>query len=96
MKIIKEYEVSMPDYALCYIVNADSSGLTDEDKTTIDNALQPYYDEADKIDGYVEFCFDFDKQPDPYFTWHPLYGLASNCYDCKILILINESSYTDK
>lgn len=95
MKIINTYEVSMPDYVLSYIVNADSSGITEEDKTACDEALQPFYDEAEKVDGHVEFCFDFDKQPDPYFTAHPLFGLACSCYDCKILILVNEWEYTN-
>ena len=87
MKIIETYEVSMPDYVVCYLVNRDDSGLLPDDKTACDKALAWYYHRASELKGYAVFDFDFEPQHDPYFTWHPMFGLACNCYDCKINII---------
>lgn len=87
MKTIAEYEVRIPDYALCYIVNDDSSGLSEEDKKNIDNFFQKYKDIAEQNNGTVNFGYDSDQES--YFTWHPAFGLTCNVYDAIIQILVS-------
>jgi hypothetical protein len=46
MKTIASYTVYLPDYALSYLVNDDSSGIEEEDKKTIDSYMEFFYHEA--------------------------------------------------
>lgn len=94
MQIYDEHTVSMPDYALSYIINGEQGGLTDEEVSFIDKSLQKYYDEAKNVNGdvYIEQVFDpvtLDCK-ESYFTWFPEFGLPCTCYDVKIFILVSE------
>lgn len=84
MKEQERYEVKFPDYALGYMVNADASGLEDEDIKAVDAYMQWYYDRAKEINGHVIFSCGDDEA---YFTWNPEFGLACNVVDCIILIV---------
>lgn len=86
MEKIVEYNVKIPDYALPYLINADSSGLNKEDIKNIDNYMQEFYNEADNYEGQVLIDLT-NVDSEGYFTWNPAFGLACNVYDCTILIL---------
>ena len=79
LNIIAEYnEVKIPSYALCYLINNDSSGLDIDDIKIIDDYMEQFYN-----DGFVIIapCDD-----DFYFTWSPAFGLACNVLDCTIIV----------
>jgi hypothetical protein len=94
MKTISEYtELAIPAYALPYLVNGDASGLESDDKRIIGEYMRQYYDEATRVNGSVVFSVDSDENgsSDEYFTWYPEFGLASECEQCTILVLVDDS-----
>ena len=87
MKTIEDYKERIPDYALSYLVNNDSSGIDDADVKAIDAFMQWYYDKAKEVNGYVIFaCGDGDGS----FDSRPAFGLACNTVECEILICVND------
>lgn len=84
--IAKYTELSVPGYALSYLVNGDDSGIEPEDKANIDEWYSQFEEEAQEVSGHVIFAIT-DNDSDSYFTWNPEFGLACNCYDCTILIV---------
>ena len=89
MKTIAEYDVQLPEYSLTYLINDDSSGLTDIDKKVIDFYMENFYIEANKNHGdvIVDIMTDENDNSEGYFTWNPAFGLPCTCYDAKIIIL---------
>lgn len=83
MKTLSNYDVSIPSYALSYLVNNDASGIEEHEVKMIDDYMQQYYDEAEKLSAYV--IFDVVSE-DGHFSSSPELGLACDVYDCKILI----------
>ena len=96
MHKISEYtELKIPDYALSYLVNADSSGLETEDIENIDSFMEQFYTEAKENDGNVIFntseVIDDDGEvleyTEPYFCSYPEFGLPCDVVDCTVLIV---------
>lgn len=85
MITVKEYNVKIPTYALPYLVNGDSSGLEQEDITTIDKYMKDFYEMMEQEESLI-FSID-DSEQNAYFTWRPAFGLACNVQDCTILIV---------
>ena len=76
---LDDYTVErVPSYAVCYLVNADSTGLEDEDIEAIDGWVDMMLEE-----GYDMTVFDFMEE-EPHFTSRPAFGLACDCYETKI------------
>lgn len=73
-KMFEEYEVKIPVWALSYIVNGDSSALTDEDIAMVDEALER--EPGTWIPGDGE----------AYFTSWPEFGLPCDVVDGVILV----------
>jgi hypothetical protein len=86
MKTQAIYSVKLPDYSLPYLINGDSSGLEEEDKTAIDQYMNYYYDIAESYHGSVVIN---PLDMEAYFTWKPAFGLACNVVDTDIIILSN-------
>lgn len=93
METVAEYNnLKIPDWALSYLVNADDSGITEEDKKLVDDFMQRYYDEAENFsqllgeNHYVIFSVD-NYEDEPYFSQLPKFGLACNVQECTILIV---------
>ncbi|MDE6009059.1 MAG: hypothetical protein K2G90_07615 [Muribaculaceae bacterium] len=71
----------IPTWALCYLINGDSTGLTDDDLAIVDT----WYVEnkvhdvttASEDEGY---CY-------PYFSNFPAFGEASEVVDCIVMTL---------
>lgn len=87
MKEHARYIIALPDYALPYLINGDESGLELHDLFVIDNYMLPFYGKASEVHGDIIICPSDDE---PYFTWHPSFGLACNIIDTIVLILIPE------
>ena len=68
--------VKLPTYALCYLVNGDSSGLEDDDIDAIDRWYNSYGKEL-QLEAV-------DKESEPYFTHSPEFGLACDVVDYEI------------
>ena len=71
----------IPTWALCYFVNDDATGLTDEeiemaDKWWTENNVQ-YVTPAPEKEGE---CY-------PYFDHFPAFGLATEVLDCSVATL---------
>lgn len=84
MKILEEYDIACPEWALCYIVNDDCSGLEDSEIKEVDEYMQYYESLAEKMGGHVVFSCG---EEEPYFTWNPDFGKACTVIDCKVAIL---------
>ena len=87
MKKYIEYDVRMPEYALSYIHNNDSSGCSDIDIKLIDSYMKGFYSQAKEVKGHVVVGIPEDEQ-DCYFEPFPAFGYACNVYDLTITILI--------
>lgn len=87
-----EYDVRLPDYSICYLINGDSSGLDESDILTIDNCMKRFYDIADSVNGsLIISVMDSDDNQESYFSSSPLFGFPCHVYDAKIIILVENS-----
>ena len=62
---------AIPTWALCYIINGDASGLTDEESKNNIEIVSPRYNE--------------DMCTEPYFSHYPFFGLPTEVEDCDII-----------
>lgn len=69
----------IPTWALCYLINSDPTGLTDEDIRMIDE----WY-ERNKV-TIVCTASDLEGNCNPYFTHYPAFGLPTDVIDCDVL-----------
>jgi hypothetical protein len=72
------YEGSIPEWSIEYCEYGKSEQLSPGDKKMLFNFLR----EINKKKYDLVFSYDFDGGK--YFTKKPPFGLACNCYDCKI------------
>ena len=77
--------VSIPYYALSYLINGDDSGLEPEDRPVIDAWLDTLPDGADFCQAEGDY-YDGDYGPSPYFTQFPAFGLPCACYEVNIYV----------
>ncbi len=69
----------IPTWALCYLINGDSTGLTDEDLAMIDK----WY--ADNKVQNITTASEEEGITHPYFSHFPAFGLASEVVDCIVM-----------
>lgn len=77
MEKITSFIEKIPTWAICAIVNADYSGLEDEDIEILEKWLDTC--------GYDHICCP-NEDAEPYFTPCPAFGLACEVYDVECLI----------
>lgn len=77
-------KVRIPTWALCYLVNADSSGLEPEDKKLVDEWV-----ERTRDGGCVDVCCPAEGE-EPYFCAHPAFGLACDVEECDVILTKGE------
>lgn len=70
-----------PQWALCYVVNSDPSGLSDEDIAEVDQWLAKKSDVLD-LDGAEFGHFAFGE--DTGFYHYPAFGLGCDCVHWEI------------
>lgn len=73
--------VRIPTWALCYLVNADDSGLEPADKKLVDDWV-----EKTRNGGYLDVSCPREGSG-PYFTPHPAFGPACDVEDCDVVIM---------
>ena len=69
----------IPTWSLCYLINGDGTGLTDEEIRMIDKWLDDW-----KVQT-VSPVTDGEGNAQPYFSYCPLFGLPAEVEDCDIL-----------
>lgn len=69
----------MPCYALCYLVNSDPTGLTDDEIKEIDEIVR-----RRKIYDVIPFSDD-EPQGQTYFSYYPFFGKPCEVADCIVL-----------
>ena len=60
-----------PSWALCYLINGDDSGLTDDEIAMVDS----WVDNS----GCNVFSISYFSENDKHFSWSPEFGLACDC-----------------
>lgn len=65
--------IDLPLWALCYLTNADTSGLTDEDIAL-----------ADTWEASYGAPITIETEGNTYFTYYPEFGKACDCVDATI------------
>lgn len=71
----------IPTYALPFLVNGDATGLTAEDKKTIDEACRRH-----GIEVVVPITDSVEGSPQPYFSRFPMFGLPTEVEDCIVIM----------
>lgn len=71
----------IPTLSLCYLVNGDASGLTEEELQTIDRW---YKDMGVQV---VSPVMDSECNLQPYFSPCPAFGLPTEVVDCDIFYI---------
>lgn len=71
----------IPTWALCYLINSDPSGLTDEKIEMVDK----WYAENNVMD----ICTATEQEGEcyPYFSHCPAFGLPAEVVDCHVMTL---------
>ena len=70
----------IPTWALCYLINGDPTGLTDEEIAMVDK----WY-ELNKVE-IVSTASDQEGECYPYFTHFPAFGLPTEVIDCNVVM----------
>ena len=70
---------AIPTWSLCYIINGDASGLTDEEIRMVDEAMRKNYIEI------VSPRYNEDMCKEPYSSRYPFFGLPTEVEDCDII-----------
>ncbi len=71
----------IPVWAMCYLVNADTEGITDEEKAIIDE----WWERNNVVT--VSLATDEDGSSHPYFSHYPAFGLGSDVIDCNVMMM---------
>jgi len=72
----ERYEIRIPEYAICYLVNGDDSGLYIDEIKEIDDFMHQF-------DGHYIISLD---EKEPYFCSNPAFGLPCNVFDVTVLL----------
>lgn len=77
MKHLGEHHI--PEYILCYLVNGDSSGVSDADVQRCEEWI------AEEFSGYSGLIFDLDEtSPVTTFNTSPAFGLPCTTVYCSV------------
>ena len=77
MKIKQRYDgLSIPTWALCYLINADGEGLSDEDRDTVDRWVH----------SFLPGAFLISVEDGEFFARSPEFGLACTCVKGCVVI----------
>lgn len=69
----------IPTWSLCYLINGDTTGLTEDEINMIDQWTSDWQVQI------VSPFTDEEGNAHPYFSHYPLFGLPTEVEDCDIL-----------
>lgn len=67
----------IPTWALCYLINDDNTGLTDEEINMVDKWWSD--------NNVVTVSPASEDEYYPYFSAYPAFGLAAEVLDCTVM-----------
>ena len=67
----------VPVWALCYLINADPSGLEDSEINAVDKWMEQ---------SGVKYVCAPEEENAPYFSAFPAFGLAADVIDCTCVL----------
>ncbi len=70
---------SIPEWALCYCVNGDATGLNEEEISIINEWMQDWQVEI------ISPIADEEGNHHSFFTRYPLFGLPTTAVECDII-----------
>ena len=76
----------IPTWSLCYLINGDATGLTEDEINMIDQWTSDWQVQI------VSPFTDEEGNAHPYFSHYPLFGLPTEVEDCGILYLNDNPS----
>lgn len=76
----------IPGWSLCYIVNGDATGLSEEDLKMVHDFYENYRKEGMEIQGIYPVK-DEAGNSEEYFSRFPAFGLPGEVVDCDVLYL---------
>ena len=76
----------IPTWSLCYLINGDATGLTDDEIRMIDKWMNDWQVQI------ISPLTDEEGNAQPYFSRYPLFGLPAEVEDCDILYLNDNPS----
>lgn len=76
----------IPTWSLCYLINDDATGLTEDEINMIDQWTSDWQVQI------VSSFTDEEGNAQPYFSHYPLFGLPTEVEDCDILYLNDNPS----
>jgi hypothetical protein len=86
MKVYTHQQNSkIPSYALPYLINNDSSGLSQDDIRIIDRWLDDWLESSRSVEGYLVISPTGESER---FTRFPEFGLPCMYIECDISILV--------
>ena len=71
----------IPVWAMCYLVQGDYSGMTDEDKAIVDE----WWERNNVVS--VSPASDDEGSCFQYFSYFPAFGLGSDVIDCTVMTM---------
>lgn len=71
----------IPTWSLCYLINGDATGLTDDEIRMADKWMDDWQVQT------VSPVTNEEGNAQPYFSHRPLFGLPTEVEDCDILYL---------
>lgn len=75
-----EYSVEkIPTWSLGYLINGDQTGLNEEEVQMIDNWVRSW-----GVENVVPIEDEDGIENTEYFSYYPLFGLATDVQDCRI------------
>ncbi|MBD5195075.1 MAG: hypothetical protein HDS87_05075 [Bacteroidales bacterium] len=69
----------IPVWAMCYLINGDSTGLTDQEKALADD-----WWEGNNVQN-ISPASDNNGTSHPYFTHYPAFGLPTDVLECNVM-----------
>lgn len=76
----------IPTWSLCYLINGDATGLTDDEIRMADKWMDDWQVQI------VSPVTDEEGNAQSYFSHNPLFGLPAEVEDCDILYLNDNPS----
>ena len=72
-------EEKIPTWSLGYLINGDPTGLSEEEIQMIDNWVRSW-----GVENVVPIEDEDGIENTEYFSYYPLFGLATDVQDCRI------------
>lgn len=89
MKTIDYLEGRIPTYALSYLINADATGLEDEDRANVDRWHKECTEKLTSMYPDADLLFVIRDDEGANFETRPVFGLACDCVDGAFLVLVS-------